>query len=303
MKPVWLRRKLPDQESLKKMRGLLQRHGLNTVCEGALCPNQGECFSQGTVTFLILGRTCTRNCTFCAIPSADLPPAPDPDEPGRIARAVAELGLSHVVITSVTRDDLEDGGASHFAETVISLKRSGPQLIVEVLIPDFQGSRPALEAVVKSGPDIINHNLETVPRLYPEVRPQANYHRSLRLLKSIKEISREITTKSGLMLGLGEEREEVLRVMAGLREVSCDLLTLGQYLQPSGKHHPVLRYISPEEFEELRIEGEKMGFGGVFSAPLVRSSFHAAEVFEKILSPRRTQRPLPSLLPPRKLPS
>jgi len=290
MKPVWLRRKLPDQESLRKMRGLLLRHGLNTVCEAALCPNQGECFSRGTATFLILGRTCTRNCTFCAIPSAEKPPAPDPREPERIGRAAAELGLKHVVITSVTRDDLEDGGASHFAETVTALKRNDPQLIVEVLIPDFQGSRPALEAVVNSDPDIINHNLETVPRLYPEVRPQAEYRRSIRLLAEVKEISPEKITKSGLMLGLGEEREEVLRVMGELREVSCDLLTLGQYLQPSGRHHPVGRYIPPEEFEELQREGEKMGFPGVFSAPFVRSSFHAAEVFEKILSPRRTQR-------------
>lgn len=290
MKPVWLRRKLPDQEALRKMRGLLLRHGLNTVCEGALCPNQGECFSRGTATFLILGRTCTRNCTFCAIPSAEKPPAPDPLEPERIGRATAELGLKHVVITSVTRDDLEDGGASHFAETVTTLKRNDPQLIVEVLIPDFQGSRSALEAVLHSAPDIVNHNLETVPRLYPEVRPQAEYRRSIHLLAAVKEINPEKVTKSGLMVGLGEEREEVLRVMEELREVSCDLLTIGQYLQPSGWHHPVVRYIPPEEFEELRLEGEKMGFPGVFSAPFVRSSFHAAEVFEKILSPRRTQR-------------
>jgi lipoic acid synthetase len=290
VKPVWLRRKLPDPEALKKMRGLLQRFALNTVCEGALCPNQGECFGQGTATFLILGRTCTRNCTFCAIPSEEHPPAPDPGEPDRIAQAAAELGLTHVVITSVTRDDLEDGGSSHFAQTVKALKKHNPQIVVEVLIPDFQGSPTALEKVVESDPDIINHNLETVPRLYPEVRPQAMYSRSIDLLKMVKGFNPGKITKSGLMLGLGEEKEEVLQVMANLRSVSCDLLTLGQYLQPSGRHHPVVRYIPPEEFEELRREGEEMGFRGVFSAPLVRSSFHAAEVFGKIFSPERIKR-------------
>jgi len=282
LKPVWLRRKLPDQQSLLKMRNLLQRYRLNTVCQGALCPNQGECFGRGTATFLILGQTCTRNCTFCAIPTEEHPPQPDPEEPLRIAQAAAELGLKHIVITSVTRDDLEDGGASHFAATVKSLKRTDPQNIVEVLIPDFQGSGSALKIVLESDPDIINHNLETVPRLYPEIRPKAQYERSLFLLQKIKEMNPQKITKSGLMLGLGEEREEVLRVMLDLRQVSCDLLTLGQYLQPSGKHHPVIRYLPPEEFEELHQEGEQMGFRSVFSAPLVRSSFHAGEVFQKI---------------------
>lgn len=282
MKPVWLRRRIPDPLALEKMRGLLARHGLNTVCQGALCPNQGECFGQGTATFLILGNTCTRNCTFCAIPTADRLPAPDPEEPGRIAQAAAELGLQHVVITSVTRDDLEDGGAAYFAATVQALKEKDPRIVVEILIPDFQGSLPALRAIVSSAAEIINHNLETVPRLYPEVRPQAGYQRSLTLLQRIKEIQPGRIAKSGLMLGLGEEIGEVLRVMADLRAVSCDLLTLGQYLQPSGRHHPVVRYLPPEEFEELGREGEKMGFKTVFSAPLVRSSFHAAEVFEKI---------------------
>jgi len=282
MKPVWLRRKLPSPEALKKMQRLFRHYRLHTVCEGAMCPNQGECFSQGTATFLILGQTCTRNCTFCAIPSAERPPVPDPGEPERIAQAAADLGLEHVVITSVTRDDLEDGGAGHFAETVRALKKNRLSAIVEVLIPDFQGSLAALETVVLSKPDIINHNLETVARLYPEVRPQAVYARSINLLKIVKEISPGKITKSGLMLGLGEERAEVLQVMADLRKVSCDLLTLGQYLQPSGKHHPVFRYLPPEEFAELRLRGEEMGFPGVFSAPLVRSSFHAAEVFKKM---------------------
>lgn len=283
MKPEWLRRKLPDPEALNRMRSLLQRHGLNTVCQGALCPNQGECFGQGTATFLILGKTCTRNCTFCAIPTEERPPAPDPDEPRRVARAAAELGLKHAVITSVTRDDLEDGGASHFARTVRALRDVNPEITVEVLIPDFQGSGEALKIVMDSEPDILNHNLETVPRLYPEVRPQAVYSRSLELLKRAKEMAPAKLTKSGLMLGMGEEKVEILGVMADLRQVSCDLLTLGQYLRPSGKHHPVARYVTPEEFEELRVEGEKMGFKAVFSAPLVRSSFHAAEIFKKII--------------------
>jgi lipoic acid synthetase len=283
VKPEWLRRKLPDPEALSKMRNLLQRHGLNTVCQGALCPNQGECFGQGTATFLILGKTCTRNCTFCAIPTEERPPAPDPDEPRRIAGAAAELGLKHGVITSVTRDDLEDGGASHFARTVRALRDVNPEIIVEVLIPDFQGSGEALKIVLDSGPDILNHNLETVPRLYPEVRPQAVYSRSIELLRTAKTLAPNRITKSGLMLGLGEEKEEILRVMADLRQVSCDLLTLGQYLRPSGKHHPVARYVTPDEFEELRVEGEKLGFKAVFSAPLVRSSFHAAEIFKRAI--------------------
>ncbi len=282
MKPVWLRRRLPDPQALQKMHDLLLRYGLNTVCQGALCPNQGECFGRSTATFLILGRTCTRNCTFCAIPSEQHPPPPDPAEPERIAQATAELGLRHVVITSVTRDDLPDGGAAHFAETVRALKRNNEQITVEVLIPDLQGSRAALKEVMAGGPDIINHNLETVPRLYPEVRPQADYDRSIHLLKMVKEIDSGKITKSGLMLGLGEERDEVVHVMADLRKVSCDLLTLGQYLQPSGRHHPVVRYIPPEEFADLERTGQEMEFRGVFSAPLVRSSFHAAEVFEKI---------------------
>lgn len=289
MKPEWLRRKLPNPEALSKMRNLLQRHGLNTVCQGAHCPNQGECFGQGTATFLILGKTCTRNCTFCAIPTEERPPAPDPDEPRRIAGAAAELGLKHVVITSVTRDDLEDGGASHFARTVRALRNVNPEIIVEVLIPDFQGSGEALKIVLDSGPDILNHNLETVPRLYPEVRPQAVYSRSLELLKRAKEMAPAKLTKSGLMLGMGEEKVEILAVMADLRQVSCDLLTLGQYLRPSGKHHPVVRYVTPDEFEELRVEGEKLGFKAVFSAPLVRSSFHAAEIFKKANDPQITQ--------------
>ncbi len=279
MKPSWLRSRLTDQAIHAKTRGLLRRHGLSSVCEEALCPNQGDCFSRGVAAFLILGRTCTRACTFCAIPSEVGPPAPDPREPERIAKVAAELRLTYCVITSVTRDDLPDGGAGHFAAVVGAIKLLGPSITVEVLIPDLQGKRGALEAVLRSLPDVLNHNLETVRRLYPAVRPRADYDRSVRLLRSVKEIDPAKVTKSGLILGLGEERGEVLAAMEDLRGASCDILTLGQYLQPSKRHHPVVRYVTPEEFAELGQEGERMGFRNVFSAPLVRSSFHAAEVF------------------------
>jgi lipoic acid synthetase len=279
MKPAWLRCKLPDQALLLKTRGLLRSRGLNSVCDEALCPNLCECFSRGTATFLILGRTCTRACAFCAIPSEERPPAPDPQEPERIAEVAAELGLNHVVITSVTRDDLADGGAGQFAAAVEALRRHNPSIIVEVLIPDLRGDRDALETVLRSRPDIVNHNLETIDRLYLTVRPQADYRRSLHLLMTVKAIDPGTVTKSGLMLGLGEKREEVLAAMADLRKVSCELLTVGQYLQPSKRHHPVVRYITPEEFADLGRAGEQMGFRAVFSAPLVRSSFHAAELF------------------------
>lgn len=278
MKPPWLRCRATDLAMHGKTRGLLRSHGLSSVCEEALCPNQSDCFGRGIATFLILGRTCTRACTFCAIPSEETPPAPDPREPERIAAVAAELGLNHVVITSVTRDDMTDGGAGHFAAVVEALKRRSPAITVEVLIPDLQGDREALEAVLRSRPDVLNHNLETVPRLYPSVRPQADYNRSVHLLRIVKAIDPETVTKSGLMLGLGEERGEVLAAMGDLRGARCDMLTLGQYLQPSKRHHPVVRYVTPGEFADLGREGERMGFRAVFSAPLVRSSFHAAEL-------------------------
>ena len=281
MKPSWIRSTLPDPATHLRTRKLLRDHGLNTVCEEALCPNQCECFARRTATFLILGRTCTRACRFCAIPMEAHPPAPDPREPEGIAEVVAELGLTHVVITSVTRDDLADGGAGHFAAAVEALKRHNPSITVEVLIPDLRGEREALETVLWSRPDIVNHNLETVDRLYPTVRPQADYHRSLGLLTAVKTIDPGTVTKSGLMLGLGEESEEVLAAMADLRDASCEILTLGQYLRPSKQHHPVVRYVPPEEFTDLGRLGERMGFRAVFAAPLVRSSFHAAELFAK----------------------
>jgi lipoic acid synthetase len=282
MKPVWLRGKLSNRPLLQKTREALRRHRLNTVCDEALCPNLCECFGQGVATFLILGRTCTRACTFCAIPAEKTPPRPDPAEPGRIAAAAADLGLKHIVITSVTRDDLTDGGAAHFAATVRALKRANPSLTVEVLIPDLQGERTALEILLASRPDVVNHNIETVPRLYPAARPQADYRRSLRVLKMSKEIYPQGVTKSGLMLGLGEERGEVLAVMADLRAVDCDILTIGQYLQPSAAHHPVVRYVPPAEFADFEREGRRLGFRAIFSGPLVRSSFHAAAVFAEI---------------------
>jgi lipoic acid synthetase len=291
MKPHWLRGRLTDQATHAKTRGLLRSHGLHSVCEEALCPNQGDCFSRGVATFLIMGRTCTRSCTFCAIHSDQHPPAPDPREPERIARVASELRLTYVVITSVTRDDLADGGAGHFADVVGALKQCSPSITVEVLIPDLQGKRGSLEAVLRSRPDVLNHNLETVSRLYPAVRPQADYHRSVGLLETAREIDGNTTTKSGLMLGLGEERGEVLAAMADLRSASCDILTLGQYLQPSKRHHPVVRYVTPDEFAELGREGERMGFRAVFSAPLVRSSFHAAELFAGSLADSPTQSP------------
>lgn len=284
MKPAWLRCRLTDQATLRKTRGVLRNHGLNSVCEEALCPNLSECFGQGTATFLILGRTCTRACTFCAIPSEERPPDPDPLEPERIAMATAALGLKHVVITSVTRDDIADGGAGHFGAVVEAVRRHSPAITVEVLIPDLRGDRAALEAILRSRPDILNHNLETVPRLYPAVRPQADYRRSVRLLEMVKEIDPGKVTKSGLMLGLGEGREEIIAAMADLREAVCDILTLGQYLQPSRRHHPVVRYVTPEEFADLGRQGRRMGFRGVFAAPLVRSSFHAAELLAETVA-------------------
>ncbi|MEW6335332.1 MAG: lipoyl synthase [Thermodesulfobacteriota bacterium] len=283
MKPPWIRSKLQDPETHLRTRRLLRDFGLNTVCEEALCPNQSECFGRRTAAFLILGRTCTRGCAFCAIDHETNPPAPDSGEPERIAGAAARLGLKHVVITSVTRDDLPDGGGGHFAAVVEALRRHDPSVTVEVLIPDLQGRRESLEVLLRSRPDVVNHNLETVARLYPAVRPQAGYRRSLRLLERVKEIDPAMVTKSGIMLGLGEEPQEILETMLDLRGACCDILTLGQYLQPSHRHYPVVRYVTPGEFADLRRHGQRMGFRAVFAAPLARSSFHAAELFDGTL--------------------
>ena len=279
--PVWFKQKLPDPKIMANMKELLDGLSLHTICESALCPNIGECFSQGTATFLILGDVCTRNCTFCAVKKG-LPIPVDEKEPQHVLKAVSRLGLSYVVITSVTRDDLPDGGASQFAKTIKVLHKKRKNAIVEVLIPDFLGSTEALRVVVEAGPQIVNHNVETVPRLYPEVRPKAHYSRSVELLLMTKRMKPEIVSKSGLMLGLGETKDEVIEVMEDLREVNCELLTIGQYLQPSYKHHPVIRFVPPEEFSEYEQIGGDMGFTKVVSAPLVRSSFKAAELYAKV---------------------
>lgn len=273
--PDWIKVHWKDTHETKK---ILRSHGVSTVCEEARCPNQGRCFSKGVATFMILGDTCTRTCAFCAVRSGrPLPPAND--EPDRVAEAARSLGLSHVVITSVTRDDLSDGGAVWFAETVTALKRAGRNITVEVLTPDFRGVDGSLRVVLDSSPDVFNHNVETVPRLYESVRPQADYRRSLNLLRSAKSLFPAIMTKSGIMIGLGETGAEIESVMVDLRDVGCDLLTIGQYLQPSKENIPVVEYIRPEVFNRYERMARNMGFRAVASAPLTRSSMDAGELF------------------------
>jgi len=280
-KPPWLKRRIPSGATYHKVYRILQKSKLHTVCQEALCPNIGECFSSGTATFLILGDRCTRNCRFCAVAHGPIEP-PDPEEPSRVAEAVQELGLRYVVVTSVTRDDLYDGGAEHFAKTIKEVKHRVPSARIEVLVPDFGGSNSALGTVVQARPDVINHNVETVPRLYSKARPGADYGRSLHLLKMVLELASGIPTKSGLMLGLGESAEELRRVFGDLVEVGCQILTLGQYLQPSKDHLAVERFVPPEEFEQLREVALEMGFIAVASGPLVRSSYHAGELYEAL---------------------
>jgi len=276
-RPEWLRISHLDPANLASMRKLTRNLKLHTVCESACCPNRPNCFNTGTATFMILGDTCTRNCTFCAV-NHGKPAPPDPQEPEHIVEAVDKLGLKYVVITSVTRDDLPDGGAEHFAQTITAIHRHDAKISVEVLIPDFKGSLPALQTVVDAHPTVLNHNVETAPRLYPEVRPQAKYQRSVELLRQAKSLDGKLLTKSGFMLGLGESREEIIDLMTNLHKAGCDMLTIGQYLPPSLKHHELVRYVPPEEFEEYQHLGEEMGFVSVFAGPLVRSSFHAAEM-------------------------
>lgn len=278
--PHWFKQRPADPGVMSNMERLLDGLSLDTICESAHCPNIGGCFSSGTATFLILGEVCSRRCTFCAV-TKGLPAPVDEDEPRHLVEAVTRLGLSYAVITSVTRDDLPDGGAGHFARVIRRLHRERPGVTVEVLVPDFLGSAEALETVVEACPEVINHNIETVPRLYPEVRPGADYRRSLELLSGVKKLDREIVTKSGLMLGLGETPAEVREAMRDLRTADCDLLTIGQYLQPSPRHHPVVRFVPPEEFKEHRETGRQMGFREVASAPLVRSSFKATEIYAR----------------------
>ncbi len=275
--PPWLKKRIFLGES-DKVKIILRKLNLHTVCEEAGCPNRGECFAKGRATFMLLGDTCTRNCRFCGVKKG-VPLSPDSGEPQRIAKAARELGLKHIVITSVTRDDLKDGGAEEFANVIIKIRKLIPQARVEVLTPDFEGLREAIRKVVAAKPDIFNHNVETVPRLYSQLRPQAEYKRSLKVLEEIKKENGNIYTKSGLMLGLGEKEEEVLKVMKDLRESGCDILTLGQYLSPSKKHYPVYEFIHPDVFNLYKVEAEKMGFFSVSSGPFVRSSYYAEEVF------------------------
>lgn len=283
--PPWLWQRIAPEaeEAVARVQTLLERFRLNTVCQEARCPNIAECFGQDTATFMILGDTCSRGCRFCAV-NRGRPKAPDPDEPERVASASAALGLRHVVITSVTRDDLQDGGAGHFAATIQAVSRRSPETTVEVLIPDFRGSLRALETVLASEPEVLNHNLETVSRLYARVRPGADYRRSLGVLAWAKRQAHGVVTKSGLMLGLGERTTEVLQTLGDLRQAGCDLLTLGQYLQPTDRQLAVERYVPPVEFEGYRVQAESLGFRGVAAGPMVRSSHRAEALWRQVAS-------------------
>lgn len=275
-KPEWLRIKMQGGNVSTKVQNLISDLSLNTVCDEANCPNRMECFQRGTATFMILGRNCTRNCTFCNVTKAK-PDEVDPMEPEKIAKAVSKLGLKHAVITSVTRDDLEDQGANQFAKVVEEIRKSTPEVTIELLIPDMQGNKELIDIILNSEPNILNHNVETVPELYNKVRPMAVFERSIELLDYVKKTKPNIKTKSGMMLGLGETKEQVINVFKRLREVNCDILTLGQYLQPSKAHIPVVEYISPEQFDEYKKIALSMGFKKVASAPLVRSSYYAED--------------------------
>ena len=279
-RPAWLRAPAPVGENYRDLKGIMERLRLHTVCESAACPNVGECWNQRTATFMILGNVCTRRCGFCAVQKGAPLPV-DYDEPSRVAEAVKAMGLEFAVITSVNRDDREDGGAELFAAVIRAIREKVPGCGVEVLIPDFQGNREAVETVMAAAPDVLNHNTETVPRLYRQVRLGARYERSLDVLEHAKRCSPGTPTKSGLMLGLGETEAEVLAVMRDLRAHQVDILTMGQYLRPSPKHLPIVRYVTPGEFDQLRVAGYEMGFGHVESGPLVRSSYHAKKAVNR----------------------
>lgn len=278
VKPDWLRVKAPQWERVGNVKGILQDLALNTVCEEASCPNIGECFNAGTATFLIMGPACTRACPYCDIDFEKKPQALDPTEPIRLGEAVRRMGLNHVVITSVNRDDLPDGGASQFVRCIEETRKLSPDTTIEVLIPDMCGNWDALAIILAAAPEVMNHNTETVPRLYKRTRPQGDYQRSLELLRRTRELAPWAYTKSGIMVGLGETDEEVRQVMADLRAVDCDILTIGQYLQPTQKHLGVDEFVTPEQFDQWREAGEAMGFLQVVSSPLTRSSYHAEEV-------------------------
>ncbi len=284
-KPSWLRVHMPSGPIQAQVKTMMRSSQLHTICEEANCPNMGECWGRGTATFLILGDVCTRSCRFCAV-KRGRPGTVDWSEPARVAEAVARMGLRHVVITSVNRDELYDGGANIYAETVRQIRQQAPECTVELLIPDLLGDREALGIIVQECPEILGHNLETVPRLYRFVRPQATYQRSLKVLRMAKELDPTAITKSGIMLGLGETRDEIAEVMNDLRAVDCDIMTLGQYLRPTETHLPVVRYVTPEEFSDLKVVGLNAGFRWVESGPLVRSSYRAdAQARELRLTP------------------
>jgi lipoyl synthase len=284
-KPDWIRVKAPISPGYVATRDIVRANGLHTVCEEAGCPNIGECWEQRHATFMIMGDTCTRACAFCNVKTG-MPAALDPDEPEHVAEASAKLGLAHVVVTSVDRDDLDDGGAGHFAAVIRAIRARCRQTTIEVLTPDFLRTAGAVETVVAGGPDVFNHNLETVPSNYLAVRPGARYFASLQLLQRAKELDPQIFTKSGIMVGLGEQRNEVLQVMDDLRAAEVDFLTIGQYLQPSRKHHPVIRFVPPDEFNALATIAHAKGFSMVSASPLTRSSHHAGEDFARLKAQR-----------------
>ncbi|MBX9697347.1 MAG: lipoyl synthase [Alphaproteobacteria bacterium] len=284
-KPEWIKVRAPTSPEYHATLDLVKSHKLNTVCQEAACPNIGECWKKKHATFMVLGEVCTRACAFCNIKTGR-PDLLDPHEPERVGHAVKTLGLLHAVITSVDRDDLEDGGAAHFAETIAEIRRQAPGTTIEILTPDFLRKEASIPVVVHAKPDVFNHNLETVPRLYPTVRPGARYFNSLSLLKKVKEIDPMIFTKSGLMVGLGETKEEIYQVMDDLRAADVDFLTIGQYLQPTPKHHPVERFVTPAEFDDYATMARGKGFALVSSSPLTRSSYHADADFEKLKETR-----------------
>lgn len=275
--PEWVRRSVLNTEENRRVRGILKEQNLNTICESGRCPNKGECWARGTATFLLMGPLCTRTCKFCSV-NKGLPGPLDPDEPARVAEAARQMGLRHVVLTSVNRDDLPDQGAGHFAKTITTIRETVPGIAVEVLTPDFQGREDCIQIVLAAEPVVFNHNVETVPRLYKKVRPGSKYPRSLKVLQDAKRLAPHIPTKSGIMLGLGETEEEIKEVLADFRTVDCDFLTLGQYLRPSREQLPVDRYVTPEEFENWSHFAWNLGFKMVHSGPLVRSSYHAEEL-------------------------
>ena len=291
-KPPWIRVKAPTSQGYRDTMDVIRTNGLSTVCQEAGCPNVGECWSQGHATMMIMGEICTRGCTFCNVATGkpETPGSLDAFEPGRVAHAVQQLGLNHVVVTSVDRDDVADGGAEHFAQTIRAIRHRAPGTTIEILTPDFLHAAPgSLEAVVDARPDVFNHNLETVPGLYPEVRPGARYFHSLRLLQKVKELDPSMFTKSGIMVGLGEDRQSVHQVMDDMRAADIDFLTIGQYLQPTPKHHRVDRYVTPEEFAAYEKAAFNKGFLMVSATPLTRSSYHAGDDFERLRAARQAK--------------